>query len=132
MKTGIRWALAAGVLVSGCQEASVPSRSEGKTSSANSVPAEDTVLYEVTGSNSVSTARISYGDAGKLIIQSVSLPWKKAISGKAGFLYLDAHSEMRGDGLTREGSVTCTITKNGQVVIAETASGYGMATCRTK
>jgi hypothetical protein len=92
---------------------------------------QHTVVYSVTGSgqaNDITYATIQEGSgqSGEAQVTNVNLPWSKTITASGLFTAFDVSATVGSGG----GTLTCTITEDGQQLSTNTASGaFASADC---
>jgi len=92
-----------------------------------------TVVYSVTGSgqaNDITYATLQEGSGqnGEAQVTNVNLPWTKTITASGLFTAFNVSATV-GAG---DGTVTCTITEDGQQLATNTASGaFATADCNS-
>jgi len=88
------------------------------------------VVYEVTGQGTGEAMSITYvtnAQFNQAQENGASLPWSKTVDLGNGLFNLASVVAQAGDGTT---SITCKITKDGEVLVENTSTGqYALVTC---
>ncbi len=90
-----------------------------------------TVVYSVTGTGQASdityaTVQEGAGQSGEAQVTNANLPWSKTITASGLFTAFDVSASAGADG----GTVTCTITEDGNQLATNTATGaFASADC---
>lgn len=124
-----------GILVISALALTACSSSAASTSNRSTVPTTSEVLYEVVGGQK--GASITMETPTGTSQQDVSIPLKKKSAGAndtgltftfdpGDFVYISAQ------GRGGSNNVICRISVNGKVISQNTATGYGIATCKGK
>lgn len=108
-----------------------PTSSGPVSTSSAQAPADDgkrAIVFEVTGKGISKSSTITYGVGGNSSqANGAKLPWKKQATSTDSFLMLSLVAQSGSGG---NGTISCRITVDGQVLIENSSQGgYAVVTC---